>query len=145
MPAWPWRPHNRPRLKQPPARKVPRKVGRKIPRKVLQRPHPQRRRPMPDEPTYREEQMGDRTVYTCIVPDAGAPDGICGHKTIDEGFMTQHQQQRHRGEMVLEAPTESGDTAVAQDEALSPSADTAATPPEAQPPTAPQETPEEPV
>jgi len=100
---------------------------------------------MPEEPTYRAEQQGDRTVYTCIVPDAGAPDGICGHKTIDEGFMTQHQQQRHRGIMVKEELTESGGTAAAQDEALSPSADTAATPPEAQATMPEAATPEEPV
>jgi len=99
---------------------------------------------MPDEPTYREVQDGAMTLYTCLIPDAGAPDGICGHKTSDAGLMTQHMQQRHAGIMVKEGE-ESGGTTAVQDEALSPSADTAATPPEAQPTTAPQETPEEPV
>src|SRR5262245_54263736 len=120
----PWRPSARPR-----------------PQRHHQRPQHQnhylhRRHPMPEEPTYREEPMGDRTVYTCLVPDAGREEGICGHKTIDEGFMTQQQQQMHRGVMVKApaASEESGDAAAHGEEMLSPPADTAPAAPESPPP-----------
>src|SRR5262245_21933046 len=105
-------------------------------RNPRQRRRHQRSRPMPEEPTYREEPMGDRTVYTCLVPDAGREEGICGHKTIDEGFMTQHQQQMHRGVMVKApaASEESGDAAAHGEEMLSPPADTAPAAPESPPP-----------
>lgn len=104
---------------------------------------------MPDEPTYKEDQVGDRTIYTCLIPDAGAPDGICGHKSPDEGFMTQHMQQRHAGVMV-KAPPESGDAVSPGDDALSSAPDMPAAPPSpvpaeseaAQEPT-PESTPEE--
>jgi hypothetical protein len=90
---------------------------------------------MPDEPTYREDQDGDRTTYTCLIPDAGREDGICGHRVSDEGFMTQHMQQRHAGVMVKAPPAEeSGDADVEGTELLSPPADTAPTSPEPVPP-----------
>lgn len=71
---------------------------------------------MPDEPipTYSETTEGERTIYTCLIRDAGSPEGICGHKTRDEGRMTEHMQQRHAGVMVKApqvAPARSKDAA----------------------------------
>src|SRR5215831_20669411 len=63
-------------------------------------PSPEATSPPLPAPTYSAEPMGERTVYTCLIPDAGHEDGICGHKTTDEGFMTQHMAQRHSGIMI---------------------------------------------
>jgi hypothetical protein len=52
------------------------------------------------QPTYSEHAAGQRTIYTCLIEDAGRELGICGHMTTDEGYMTQHMQQRHAGIMV---------------------------------------------
>ena len=63
-------------------------------------PSPEATSPPLPAPTYSAEPMGERTVYTCLIPDAGHEDGICGHKTTDEGYMTMHMQQRHSGVMI---------------------------------------------
>jgi hypothetical protein len=57
-------------------------------------------------PTYREETVDSVTHYICIVPDAGHEDGICGHWATDLDLFTQHQWQRHAGEMLAEPVAE---------------------------------------
>jgi len=77
-------------------------------------PSPEATSPPLPAPTYSAEPMGERTVYTCLIPDAGHEDGLCGHKTTDEGFMTQHMAQRHSGIMIkttLGASTTASETA----------------------------------
>jgi len=59
-------------------------------------------------PTYRVEKDDDATYYTCLVTDAGRPDGICGHEATDLDLFTQHMNQRHAGTMVAE-PAPKGD------------------------------------
>jgi hypothetical protein len=59
-------------------------------------------------PTYRVEKEEDVTLYTCLVGDAGRPDGICGHEASDLDLFTQHMAQRHAGLMVVE-PAPKGD------------------------------------
>jgi hypothetical protein len=55
-------------------------------------------------PTYREELEGEVTRYTCLIPDAGHEDGICGHWSADRTLFEQHMAQRHGGVMLAAPP-----------------------------------------
>lgn len=57
-------------------------------------------------PTYREQTRGEQTLYECLIPDAGKPEQICGHLTLDEGRMTEHMAQRHAGAMIKQKRSE---------------------------------------
>ena len=60
------------------------------------------------EPTYRVDKDDETTTYTCLIPDAGKPNDICGHQSADLSLFQQHMMQRHAGVMVIE-PTAKGD------------------------------------
>jgi hypothetical protein len=62
------------------------------------------------DPTYRVDKDDETTTYTCLIPDAGKPDALCGHQATDLDLFTQHMMQRHAGVMIPE-PAPKGDRA----------------------------------
>lgn len=57
-------------------------------------------------PTYREQTRGEQTLYECLIPDAGKPEQICGHLTLNKDNMATHMAQRHAGTMIEEKQSE---------------------------------------
>lgn len=53
------------------------------------------------EPTFRVDDQPDGTTrYTCVVPYASQPNGICGHWATDFTLFRQHMEQQHTGLLV---------------------------------------------
>jgi hypothetical protein len=55
-------------------------------------------------PTYTVTDQGGVTHYTCLVPDASRPGGVCSHDATDMELFTAHMDHRHAGIMIAAPP-----------------------------------------
>lgn len=74
-------------------------------------------------PTYRLLIADDIRTFTCLVPDANSPEGICGHQSTDFDYFMSHMHTRHAGILIQEpAPEEDQEAAAASSEPETPPA-----------------------
>lgn len=72
---------------------------------------------MPEQPrpTYREEQVDERTRYQCLIPDARYASGHCDFWSGDEALLIQHLRQQHAGIIVKAPPDAESEDAASED------------------------------